>query len=147
MESWKLHVIFYCFFICMLFHIIDFYIYSTRQNNNWIYKNHPIQKFTYPWILILCVISWMIQDCFYILWLLFMSPLLVLSSSVCCSSEKSSSFCTFFGFPASSAYLNPFQKWLYDYEIHIFTFEDNRGTHTQLLQKVETFEEFICKNR
>ncbi len=30
-----------------LFHITDVYIYSTRQNNNWIYKNGPIQKFTY----------------------------------------------------------------------------------------------------
>ncbi len=44
-----------------LFHIIDVYIYSTRQNNNWIYKNDPIQKFTCPWILILCVISWIIH--------------------------------------------------------------------------------------
>ncbi len=51
-----------------LFHITDVYIYSTRQNNNWIYKNDPVQKFTYPWILILCVISWMIHNCFYILW-------------------------------------------------------------------------------
>ncbi len=46
------------------FHITDVYIFSTRQNNNWIHKNDPIQK----WILILCVISWMIHDCFYILW-------------------------------------------------------------------------------
>ncbi len=30
-----------------LFHITDVYIYSTSQNNNWIYKNDPIQKFTY----------------------------------------------------------------------------------------------------
>ncbi len=33
-----------CYF---LFHLIDVYTYSTRQNNNWIYKNGPIQKFTY----------------------------------------------------------------------------------------------------
>ncbi len=35
-----------------LFHIKDVDIYSTRQNNNRIYKNDPIQKFTYPWILL-----------------------------------------------------------------------------------------------
>ncbi len=57
-----------------LFHITE-YIYATIQNNNWIYKNDHVQKFTYPWILILCVISWMIHD-----WLV--GPLLVLSSSV-----------------------------------------------------------------
>ncbi len=34
-----------------LFHITDVYIYSTRQNNNWINKKYPIQKFTYPWIM------------------------------------------------------------------------------------------------
>ncbi len=58
----------------------DVYIYSTRQNNNSIYKNDPVQKFTYPWILILCVVTWMIHDCFSVLWWLFMSPLLVLSN-------------------------------------------------------------------
>ncbi len=51
-----------------LFRLTDVYIYSTRQNNNWIYKKYPIQKFTYAWILILCVFSWMIHDCFYVLW-------------------------------------------------------------------------------
>ncbi len=45
----------------------------------------------------------------------------------CCSSEKSSSSCTFFGFPASSAYLNPFQQWLYDFEIHLFTLRTIEG--------------------
>ncbi len=57
-----------------------------------------------------------------------MSPLLVLSSSTaCCSSEKSSSSCTFFAFPASSAYLNPFQHWLYDFEIHLLTLRTIEG--------------------
>ncbi len=51
-----------------LFHLTDVHIYCIRQNNNLIYKNDPIQKFTYPWILILSVISWMIHNCFYILW-------------------------------------------------------------------------------
>ncbi len=41
--------------------------------------------------------------------------------------EQSSSSCTFFGFPASSAYLIPFQKWLYDFEIHIFTPRTTEG--------------------
>ncbi len=48
-------------------------------------------------------------------------PCYFLSSSTASSSEKSSSSRTFFGFPASSAYLIPFQKELYDFEIHIFT--------------------------
>ncbi len=55
----------YCLFntvLNKLFHITDVYIFSTRQNNNWIYKNDPVQKFTYPWILILCVVSWMFCD-------------------------------------------------------------------------------------
>ncbi len=29
-------------------------ILSTRENNSWIYKNDPVQKFTYTWFLILC---------------------------------------------------------------------------------------------
>ncbi len=52
-----------------------------------------------------------------------MSPSLILSSS----SEKSSSSCTFFGFPASSAYLNPFHHWLYDFEIHLLTLRTIEG--------------------
>ncbi len=60
-----------------LFHIIDVYIYTPQDKiiTEFI-KNDPFQKCTYPWILILCVISWVIHDCFYILWCLFMSPLL-----------------------------------------------------------------------
>ncbi len=41
--------------------------------------------------------------------------------------KKSSSSCTFFGFPASSAYLNHFQNLLYDFEIHIFTVRTTEG--------------------
>ncbi len=52
--------------------------------------------------------------------------------------RKKPSSCTFFGFPASSAYLNPFQKWLWFWDPYFHT-EDNWGTHTQLLQKVKTF--------
>ncbi len=114
----------YCLFNTVpnkLFHMItDIYIFSTRQNNNWIYKNDPVQKFTHPWILILC--------CFLDDPRLFFCVVIVVHESLvgseqfnCCSSEKSSSSCTFFGFPAFSAYLNPFQQWLYDFEIHLFT--------------------------
>ncbi len=38
--------------------------------------------------------------------------------------EKSTRSCTFFGFPASSAYLNPLQQWLYDFDLSFYT-EDN----------------------
>ncbi len=33
----------------------------------------------------------------------------------------------FFIFPASLAYLNPFQQWLYDFEIHLFTLRTTEG--------------------
>ncbi len=33
-----------------------------------------------PWFLIQCVVTWMIHDCCFVLWWLFMSPLFVLSS-------------------------------------------------------------------
>ncbi len=51
-------IAYYCLFntvLNKLFHIAHVYIFSTKQNNNWIYKNEPGQKFTYPWILIICV--------------------------------------------------------------------------------------------
>ncbi len=93
----------YCLFntvLNKLFHITDVFIFSTRQNNNWIYKKWPVQKFTYPWIL---------------------------TEQFCCSSGKKTSSCTFFGFPAFSAYLNPFQQWLYEFEIHLFTWKTIGG--------------------
>ncbi len=110
-----------------LFHITDVCIYSTRQNNNWIYENYPIQKFTHPWILYYVSFpGW--STTVFIFCELFMSPSLVLNSStVCYSSEESSSSGTFFGFPASSAYLNLFQKWLCDFEIHICTLRTTEG--------------------
>ncbi len=45
----------YCFSTDLnkTFHIKDAYIQSTRENS-WIYKNYPVQKFTYAWFLILC---------------------------------------------------------------------------------------------
>ncbi len=30
-----------------IFNIKDVYMSSTRKNNSWIYKNDPVQKFTY----------------------------------------------------------------------------------------------------
>ncbi len=50
----------YCFFntvLNKLFHLTDIYIFSTRQNNNCIYKYDTTQKFAHPWLLILCVVS------------------------------------------------------------------------------------------
>ncbi len=58
-------------------------------------------------------------------------PLALSSSTVCCSTEKPSSSCTFLGFPASCAYFKPFQKWLYDFERHIFTLRDSYTTITK----------------
>ncbi len=72
--------------------------------------------------------------------------------------------CRFFSFPSSFAYLNPFQQWLYDFEIHLFTLRTTEGLehnyskrfkHSLMLQKearcikswgVNTFEfEDQCK--
>ncbi len=37
-----------------IFNIKYIYIWSTRENNSWIYQNDPVQKCTYTWFLILC---------------------------------------------------------------------------------------------
>ncbi len=99
-----------------LFHITDVYIYSTRQNNNWIYKNDPIQKFTYPWILILCVISWMIHDCFYILYMI------VVHESLVCPEQFNCHFWKGFKYAEECA----------------GAAQDQRGTHEQLSQNIKT---------
>ncbi len=104
----------------------DIYICSTRQNNNLIYKNDPVQKFT--WILILCVVYWMIHDWFSVLWYLFTSPLLVLSSSLHMLWFLNI-FCIFESFSTVTL-------WFWDPSFHT---EDHGWTRTQLLQKVETF--------
>ncbi len=41
--------------------------------------------------------------------------------------RKSFSFHKWFGFPAFFVYLNPFQHWLYDFEIHLFTARTTEG--------------------
>ncbi len=33
---------------------------------SWNYYNNPIQKFGNPWFLILCEVTWMIHDCFFL---------------------------------------------------------------------------------
>ncbi len=40
--------------------------------------------------------------------------------------------CRFFCFPASFAYLNPFQQWLYDFENHLFTLRTIEGPNTTI---------------
>ncbi len=108
----------FCMLVSNSFKYNSSNIFSTRQNNDWIYKNDPVQKLTYPLILILDVIPWMTiflfcDSCSWVLcW----------SRADCCS---------FFGFPASSAYLTPFQKWLYDFEIYLSHW-DNWGTHATI---------------
>ncbi len=44
----------YCLFstdLNKIVHIKYVYIESTRENNSWIYKNNPVQKFISPWFL------------------------------------------------------------------------------------------------
>ncbi len=132
----------YCLFntvLNKLFHLTDIYIFSTRQNNNWVYKYDTAQKFAHPWILILYVVSTAV--------FLFCDSCssLVPSQFNCLPFfRKKPGSCTFFGFPASSAYLNPFQQWLYDFEIHCFTWKTigvlihryyKRWKHLQMLKK------------
>ncbi len=121
-----------------LFNITDVYISSTRKNNNWIYINDPVQKFTYPWILIHCVVSWMVHDCFFCF--------VIVVHESCVGPEQlncllffrkipqlmhilwfSSIFCLFEPFPKVTV-------WFWDPSFHT---EDNWGTHMQLLQKVQ----------
>ncbi len=75
-----------------------------------------------PWFLILCGYpGWSTTvSCF----LMVVHESVVLFWKVKLSSvlqKKSSMSCRIFSFPASFAYLNPFQQWLYDFEIHLFT--------------------------
>ncbi len=80
----------------------------------------------------------MIHDCSFVLCWLFMSPLFVLNSwTEHCSSDKSSTFCRFCSFPAFLHIWNPFQQWLYDFEIHLFTLRTIEGLKHKLLKKVK----------
>ncbi len=81
----------------------------------------PFKSLGTLWFLILCVVTWMIQDffCFVMVvhdslvcseqlnWTLFFRKIL----HVLRSTQLSSIF----------TYLNPFQQWLCDFEIHLFT--------------------------
>ncbi len=60
----------YCLFstdLNKIFHMKDVYMQSTRENNSWIYKNDPVQKFTYTWFLILCCYLNDSELCFFCL--------------------------------------------------------------------------------
>ncbi len=85
----------------------------------WIYKNYPVVTFTYPWILILCVVSWVIHDCFCLV-IVVHESLVCLEQLNCLLFRKILLLLHILCFPASSAYVNSFQQWLYDFEIHLF---------------------------
>ncbi len=86
------------------------------------HKNDPVQKFTYTWFLILCCYLNDPQLCFFCL------VIVVLESLVCPEQlncllffRKILQFPQILWFSSIFVYLNPFQKWLYDFEIHLFT--------------------------
>ncbi len=87
------------------FHITEV-TYSTRQNNNWIIKMTPFKCLPLP--LNLNTMCHFLDDP-----RLFLYFVIVVHESFVGPEQKNP--------PASSAYLNPFQKWLYDFEIHLFT--------------------------
>ncbi len=103
--------------------IIYIYIY----NNSWIYKNDPVQKFTPPWFLTLCCYLNDPQLCVCLV--------IVVHESLVCSEQLN---CLLFFrkilqvteilcFSSIFVYLNPFQQWLYDFEIHLFTLRMTEG--------------------
>lgn len=107
-------------------HTVNSYsLFSTVLNKrfkitdvNWIYTNKPVQKFAYPWILILCIVTWMINE--------FMSSLFVLSTvfqkNPLRFSHSFSIFCIFTPFSTVTV-------WFWDRSFHT---EDNGGTLRQL---------------
>ncbi len=123
-----------------LFHITDVYIYSTRQNNNWIYKKWLHSKVYIP--LNLNTMCHFLDDPRLFLYfvivdyeslvgpeqfncLLFFRKILQLLLILWFSNI----FCIFEPFPTLTV-------WFWDPYFHT---GDNWGTHTQLLQKVEIF--------
>ncbi len=46
-------------------------------------------------------------------------------------------------FSSIFVYLIPFQQWLYDFEIHLFTPMTTDGTDLQLLQKIQTLTDVL----
>ncbi len=101
----------YCLFntvLNKLFHITDVYIFSTRQNNNWIYKKWPCSKVYIP--LNLNTACHFLDDpqLFFCFVIALHESLVGPEQFNCshnalraggCPPEKSSSYCTFFGFP------------------------------------------------
>ncbi len=111
------------------------FTYSPQDKNKMI-----IQKFVNAWFLILCEVTWMIYDCFFCFvlvvheslvcseqlnWALFFRKILQVLQNL----QFSSIFCIFEPFPAVTV-------WFWDPSVHM---EDNWGTQTQLLKKVQTF--------
>ncbi len=131
----------YCLFntvLNKLVHITDVYIFSTRQNNYRIYKNVPIQKFKYPWILIIiCVVSWMIHNFLFCVVIVVHESLVGPEQFNCLPFFReilqllhilwfSSIFCIFEPFLTVTV-------WYWDPS---FQTEGNWGTQTQLLQTI-----------
>jgi len=94
-----------------IFYIKDVYIWSTKPKNSWIYEKWPCSE----------VYSHYLDDS---------QPFLMFCDA--CSWVHCLSW-------AVKLPNDPFQQWMYGFEIHFFHPEDNWGTHTQLLQKVKTF--------
>ncbi len=115
------------------FHITDVYIYSTRQNYTWIYKKLSHLIVYIP--LYLNTMCHFLDDPRLVLYFV-----IVVHESLVGPEQfldKSSSSCTFFGFGLLYIWTLPkVTVWFWDPYFHT---EDNWGTHSQLLQKVETF--------
>ncbi len=109
-----------------------------------IYKNDPVQKFSSPWFLTLCCYLNDPQLCF--------SLVIVVHESLVCSEQlhcllffrKTLQLPLILWFFGIFVYLNPFQQWLYDFEMHLFTLRTTEGLicsyyrrfkHSLMLQK------------
>ncbi len=99
----------------------------SKENNSWIYKNDFIQKFTSPWFLILFLPEWSPA--------VFFCLVIVVHVSLVCPEQLN---CLLFfrkifqvpqilWFSSIFVYFNPFQQWLYDFEIHLFTLKTTEG--------------------
>ncbi len=94
--------------------------------------------FGIPCFLILCLVTWMIHYCFFcngcswvscLFWTVKLSSVLQKKSYMTCIFFSFSIFCIFEPFTAVTV-------WFWDPSFHT---EDNRGTQTQILKKVQTF--------
>ncbi len=131
--------IFFSTVLNKLFHITDVYIYPQDKIIT------EVIKMTHSKVYIRLNLNTMCH--FWMIHKLFLYFVIVVHESLVCPEQfklpavlqkKSSSSCTFFAFPASSAYFEPFPKWLYDFEIHIFTLRTTEDSYTTIT-KVKTF--------